>query len=165
MTNEERVRTLKSGNRCTEELLITEFSEEFFEKQINDESEKKYIQELQEKVHELKEKTGKGIWHCIFDVVMEKIDLVIGSNVSGLTKIIYDFHLDRFFLSLDVAQRIVYNLERLGEKETYDMTNEGDQLFWEDMKLIDLLSIGRIKYGRAGKGNGKNKKPANKKSS
>ena len=141
-----------------EGLFITEDSDKFFRDFIKSDEDgegEEYIQKLTDKVSELQKKEKGNIWHCIFSVVMEpmiqykndKSDEVY-DDYSDLTEILRVLYSDPVFMALDVAQSIIYNLYRLGERDTYDIDKDKDMELWEQNGLDKMVDIGRIKYGK-----------------
>ncbi len=134
-----------------EELFISEFSDDFFKKRLqSDDGLEDFIRECSDEV-ENREKKG-GVWHCILDVAVEKIcKKGLGSYFDfnkyfggdyGLQKIMAGFYGEPFFLKLDVAQAITYNLCRLGKEDVYDMEDGYDVKIWEE-DFRGILDIGR----------------------
>lgn len=134
-----------------EKLFISEFSDDYFKRRLQPEEDlEKFIRGCSDEVKERQK--GGDIWHCILDVAVEKVckeglGNCFGSNSffdgnRDCQELVADFYREPFFLKLDVAQAITYNLCRLGEKDTYDMEESGDVESWEEY-FRDFLDIGR----------------------
>lgn len=140
-----------------EGLFITEDNDEFFEKYIKSDDSgesENYIQRMTDKVLELQKEKKGNLWHCIFGVVMEpmKQSKTVDSDkaddeYSDLAEILQDLYRDPFFMALDVAQSIIYNLYRLGDRNEYYMKKEEDRKLWEKRGLDQLIDMGNRKYG------------------
>lgn len=141
----------KKGLLEKEGLFISEFTDDFFKRKLQSESGlEEFIRGCADKVKK-RQKEG-GIWHCILDVAVKEVckkELRYYFDFNkyfdggyGLQKLMADFYGEPFFLKLDVAQAITYNLCRLGEEYVYDMENDGDVEIWED-DYKAILDIGR----------------------
>lgn len=132
MTNKEQLE--KEG------LLITEFSDDWFEREANDFK----VDEIEK---DIKNATinSKGIWHDIFQKVIP-IDIFGGKligNESELTRIANLYFSETEFLEFEVAQMIIYNLKRLDDYEEYDLYSED----LDDIEeLADYINTGRSEY-------------------
>lgn len=132
MTNKEQLE--KEG------LLITEFSDDWFERETND-------FEVDEIEKDIKNATinSKGIWHDIFQKVIP-INTFLGKligNESELTRIANLYFSETEFLEFEVAQMIIYNLKRLDDYEEYDLYSEDLDNIEE---LADYINTGRSEY-------------------
>ncbi len=124
-----------------EGLFLTGVEDIFFESYLQSQN------GLQAKIDEIVEKVNvelkgeqENLWHCIFDVTLKKIfEHSIGQYLQlnqftadpRLNNILAEFYKDPFFLKLDVAQKVLYNLQRLGEYEEYDISMPKGIMLWE----------------------------------
>lgn len=134
-----------------EKLFISEFTDDFFESKLKkEEGLEEWIQECANEVLELQGKEEGFIWHSILEIVVRKVcqkEMMSyfekdSEECSELEKIIVGFYGESFFLKLDIAQKITYNLYRIGENDVYDMENNEDVQLWEEEYRV-FLDIGR----------------------
>lgn len=136
-----------------EGLFISEFTNEFFEKYMEPESDlQEIVQECADEVLKLQKEGKENIWHCILEVAVSKsfeegLESYFrfdeeSEGDPGLEKIISDFYKEPLFLKLDVAQEITYNLYRLWKDDKYNMDKDRDLKVWEDEYRV-LLDFGR----------------------
>lgn len=144
-----------------EGLFITEFSDSFFENYIKQDIRlEKIIQDIADKTLRLQEETKENIWHCILYTTLNEIcpqglevyfDFDKYNAYPQFYNILSGFYKEPFFLKIDVAQAILYNLYRCNEGEdTYDLNeNYGCSVEGDLDKLIneykELFSYGRGK--------------------
>lgn len=137
-----------------EGLFLTGVEDNFFESCLQSQNglETK-IDEIAEKVDIALKDTQENIWHCIFEVTLKEVfEYSIGEYLQlnqyiayhKLKNILAEFYKDPFFLKLDVAQKVLYNLQRLGEYEDYDIGTQDGILLWEK-NFIQFSYFGRKK--------------------
>lgn len=95
---------------------ITDFSEEFFKEQTEENSDlKEYIDEKVKMISKKQKAENKTIWHCIFEELIGDIgtgglEVVLGleqseGTTSELEEILSKFYSDSTFLQMDISQR------------------------------------------------------------
>lgn len=137
-----------------EGLFLTEVEDIFFEYYLQSQSglEAK-IDEIVEKVNVELKGTQENIWHCIFDVILKEVfEYSIGEYLQltqyvadyNLKNVLSEFYGEPFFLKLDVAQKLLYNLQRLGEYEEYNIGTTDGIMLWEK-EFKQFADFGRKK--------------------
>lgn len=140
-----------------EGLFLLDFDNDFFDQIFKDNHGlKEEVSEIVEKVKKHPGFKAGNIWHCIFDTVIKKncpdgIDEVLGigknriieEKYQELYRLLSGFYADPFFLSLDVAQEIQYNLLRLETSDEIDLNGSEKTLKWYE----EWIDIGNKKYG------------------
>lgn len=141
-----------------EGLFITEFSNEFFKTELEKYPNlKKDIQEKSDYIVKLQKNSNEGIWHCIFQELIKKIaphGIIefpeknrMHIRYPDIEELVKKFYEERLFFTMDTAQKIIYNLNRLGNRSVYDMEDSEEIDSWEEDGLTELLDIGRKQYG------------------
>lgn len=145
-----------------EGLYITEFSNRFFEKELKEEKEiANKVDSLLGKVKGEVKINDKNKWHNILNTVLKELfpqgvdkNIEVSDNYkyasseySGLMQILRNFYNEPYFLMMDVAQKIEYNLFRLGKIKKIDLENYNS----DDIDFLEayqsLFKIGRHEYG------------------
>lgn len=124
-----------------EGLFLTDLEASFFESYLQSQNGLEIaIDAIKEKVAVRLKNSKENIWHCIFDVVLKEVfDDNIGEYLQlnkyttneNLENLLSEFYRDPFFLKLDVAQKLLYNLERLCDYEMYDIETVNGFEMWE----------------------------------
>lgn len=137
-----------------EGLLLLEFEEHFF--QIKDKGKQEYIDLLVKKVCEEMEcncYSDVQLWPIIFDKIMKTEEMYVDmcrdirtSVVSDFQKILQIFLIDGNFLAMDMAQEIMYNLQRLDKLQEFCLSDKEDLKEWDNEKLVEFIKIGKRKY-------------------
>lgn len=163
----------EEGKIMEDDLFIREFNSEFFEDilkepgkyfdGVNDpEDFQNYIKTLTKIVKEKKKTKKEKIWHCIFETLiqenyeMEKEEEVNfletrvknNSDIEVLQNMIYNFYKDPYFFSFDLAQKINYNLSRLGDRQEFCFNTDDYNSLIELEDYIEWIHIGRQEYGK-----------------
>lgn len=140
-----------------EGLYLLDFSDEFFDEIFETNH------ELEEEISEIAEDVKKNPcfeenrWHCIFDTVIMKVcpdgisealgvgrNRIIEEKYQELYKLFSGFYADPFFLSMDVAQEIHYNLLRLETPVEIDLYCDEKTL----KTYEEWIDVGNKKYGK-----------------
>lgn len=144
--------------RAEEGLFIPEFTNDFFKNRLESEQGlKEMVQGCSKRALELQKTGEKGLWHSIFEAVLEaacekelkdyfRNGEEIG-NCSRLRRVMLDFYGEPTFLMMDVAQAVTYNLYRLDRTDRYDMEDEKSLEEWEG-QYRGLLDFGRDMRGK-----------------
>lgn len=136
-----------------EGLFISDFTDDFFKRHLESEQGLEgFIQECAEKALFQQKERGEGIWNSILKVAVEEVCRSGLRNCFGfekefreysdLERVLIDFYEEPFFLELDVAQKIIYNLYRLDGVDKYDIGDAMDMEEWQE-RYGDLLGLGR----------------------
>lgn len=141
-----------------ENIFITEFSNDFFENAIKEFEEirpdinfEKIVTTVKQEIVESKQ----GIWHCIFSVLLkecvvniceENTSEQINDFKSKIDNDIYCFYQNSNLLTLDVAQKIMYDLSRLGRHVKYDLEDNSEWDLNQLEEYLDWIHIGRKEY-------------------
>lgn len=164
---------MKKDELRKEGLFITDFSNSFFEELThNNEDLESYIQKIADKVNYLIEQGECKIWNCIFSELIKDLYPSRIKSVLGLVEaeqrypefytLLSDFYTDPVFLTWDIAQKIMYNLNRLSDLGEYNLDEELDLEVLESCGADALISIGRQKYSKISGGEKTTRVDANK---